>query len=650
MSFARAWWGQLTDLTSQTLRVWWQVLPKILIAWVSGWLVYRVALTLTAPIQETHPWLTVAIFSCGLVTQLAAIIIAIRIAGQPAGLWETLPARAAAIGRDEPLLKVVSLSLLPFVGVYSVFNGINEATYQLFVHGALESSTVLNPQSATTVLDPTTARQRLTIGAVLVASYLLRRGLEAAAECTGRWAFGLGGALVEGFFSVVLIFGGSRMLGDLGIWLRERVFYGWLLEGKDWLLGILASLHIAIPAFLSWLWQAWTLHLWPLITDAMLAPLLWLAVTGLVFGTYTLSAAELWEKGRQDGFAGPWSRRSRRLARLESRGLSASRGSQTVVLEFVEVFVGDLEARIIPFVQSLRHVLRVGLPFMGAFILLYSLVSAIQPLSYLLMRDLIGGNVFAFWFRTQPPLDLLSGMLGEPLRISLLAVAMTMTLTAAQRSEQSAAAPAHQPPSVVRSLTDGRPPIGHVVTALGLTLACILLAGALTKASDSPADTDLRWVAPGETVDILAGQPMRVIGLDSGTWLEIRGTAQPGLVTEAIFLGIDIEMTSRARSIGSIRCELQAPGQDGDPVVVESAVDGQFLTPQLGFTERVRLVFERPVDGLAGSRLHCKPMGFYLAYEPEAVFDLGIDEALQTRLASNATGMVVPEPEFEVAG
>ena len=97
MSFARAWWGQLTDLTSQTLRVWWQVLPKILIAWVSGWLVYRVALTLTAPIQETHPWLTVAIFSCGLVTQLAAIIIAIRIAGQPAGLWETLPARAAAI-------------------------------------------------------------------------------------------------------------------------------------------------------------------------------------------------------------------------------------------------------------------------------------------------------------------------------------------------------------------------------------------------------------------------------------------------------------------------------------------------------------------------------------------------------------------------
>ena len=650
MSFARAWWGQLTDLTSQTLRVWWQVLPKILIAWVSGWLVYRVALTLTAPIQETHPWLTVAIFSCGLVTQLAAIIIAIRIAGQPAGLWETLPARAAAIGRDEPLLKVVSLSLLPFVGVYSVFNGINEATYQLFVHGALESSTVLNPQSATTVLDPTTARQRLTIGAVLVASYLLRRGLEAAAERTGRWAFGLGGALVEGFFSVVLIFGGSRMLGDLGIWLRERVFYGWLLEGKDWLLGILASLHIAIPAFLSWLWQAWTLHLWPLITDAMLAPLLWLAVTGLVFGTYTLSAAELWEKGRQGGFAGPWSRRSRRLARLESRGLSASRGSQTVVLEFVEIFVGDLEARVIPFVQSLRHVLRVGLPFMGAFILLYSLVSAMQPLSYLLMRDLIGGNVFAFWFRVQPPLDLLSGMLGEPLRISLLAVAMTLTLSAVQRSDSSPAAAAHQQAQLaVPPPTRGWPSIGQLVSAIALTLACILAAGALTKVSDSPADTDLRWAAPGETVDLLAGQPMRVTGLDSGTWLEIRGTASPGLVTEAIFLGIDVEMTSRARPVGSIRCELRAAGRDGNPLVVESPVDGHFLTPQLGFTERVRVVFERPVDGLAGSRLHCKPMGFYLAYEPEVVFDLGIDEALQTQLASNAAGMVVPDPQFEVA-
>ena len=88
MSFARAWWGQLTDLTSQTLRVWWQVLPKILIAWVSGWLVYRVALTLTAPIQETHPWLTVAIFSCGLVTQLAGSRAG---AGWSEGLSRTCP-------------------------------------------------------------------------------------------------------------------------------------------------------------------------------------------------------------------------------------------------------------------------------------------------------------------------------------------------------------------------------------------------------------------------------------------------------------------------------------------------------------------------------------------------------------------------------
>ena len=38
-----------------------------------------------------------------------------------------------------------------------------------------------------------------------------------------------------------------------------------------------------------------------------------------------------------------------------------------------------------------------------------------------------------------------------------------------------------------------------------------------------------------------------------------------------------------------------------------------------------------------------------MAYEPEVVFDLGIDEALQTQLASNAAGMVVPDPQFEVA-
>ena len=641
MSFLRAWWSQLTSLISRTLRVWWQVLPKIIIAWVIGWLIYRIALTLTAPIQETHPWLTVVIFSSGLVAQLAAIIVAIRIAGEPAGLWEALPDAAARIGRDEPLVKVVSLALLPFVGVYSVFGGIDEATYQLFIQGALESTTLLNPQSATTVLDPTTARQRWIIAAVLVGSYLMRRGLETAAERTGRWIFGLVGALVEGFFSVVLIFGGSRMLGDLGVWLRDRVFFGWLLDAQDWIVGVLARLHLSIPAFLSALWHAWTQYLWPLINDAMLAPLLWLAATGLVFGTYLLSAAELWETGGERGVHSPLARRSQRLARLESRGLTASQGSRATILELVEIFVGDLEARIIPFVQSLRHVLRVGLPFMGAFILLYSIVSAIQPLLFLGVRGLMGGNVFGFWLRMQPPLGLLSGIIGEPLRISLLAVAMTMTLTPnKQRHDQSALA---QPAPA------GRRTAGRRLVAFVVTLACILAAGAVTGKSGGGADTDLKVAAPGETIEVLKGQPMRVTGVDSGTRLEISGDEQEGLVTEALFLGVDVEMSSFARPIGGIGCQLHAPGDDGELVLVDSPVQDSFVTPQLGFTERIRIVFERPADGLTGSRLHCEPTGFYLAFEPEVVLDLGIDDGLQAELASKTGPMVVPDPVFEVA-
>lgn len=705
MSFVRQWWGQLTNLTGQTVQVWWQVLPKVLIAWVAGWLVYRVALTSTASIQETHPWLTIVIFSTGLVTQLAALIVAIRIAGRPAGLWETLPPQVARLGRDEPLLKVVSVSLLPFVGVYAVFNGINEATYQLFIQGAINSATVLNPQSATTVLDPTTARQRLIIGAVLVISYIVKRALEMLADKFGRSVLGLAGALVEGFFSVVLIFGGSRMLGDLGDWLRDRVFYGWLMDAWEALSGFLVSLHIPIPQVISWSWQLWTEHLWPLFSDAMLAPLLWLAAAGLVFGTYTLSAAELWDKGQQRGVSGALARRHERLARLQARGLSASRGSRAVVLEFIEIFVGDIEDRFIPIIQSLRHVLRVGLPFTGAFILLYAVVGAVKSIVFYGLQSIIGGNVFQFWLVMQPPLDLISGVIGEPLRISLLAVAMTATLKANYHhtparpddlgTDESGAsvqrvgaevAGENRPGSSVKTLQQqnsgrrwqaapapvspglpsavwGTPlanqsgpqaPTDHehstvqLLVAGGVTLACVLAAGFVTETVIPEQNTDLRYASVGERLQLVPGQTMQVTGLDAGTWLQINGDMEPAMVTEALFVSVQFQMTSDTHAIAGLTCKLYTPGPDGDLLLAESPVEDMFSTPQPGFTTHAQVVFERPADQLVGAELHCTPSAFYLAYEPEAVIELGIDEATQAELASKNGTLQVSDPVTEV--
>lgn len=608
---------------SQTWRVWRTALPRLLIVWVTGWLIYQASIELTAPIQETHPWPAVIIFSVGLVCHLACIIIGIRLAGEPAGLWEKLPAAAACVGRDEPLLKVVSISLLPFVGVYAAFGGIEQATYSLYISGALESTAVLNPQSATTLLDPRTAQQRLVIGAVLLGCYLLRRGLEAAADRTGRWLFGLLSALVEGFFSVVLVFGGARMLGDLGAWLRSRVFYGWLLDAGAAVLAWLGEFHLVIPRALASAWEFTATVAWPLLVDALLQPLLWLAVAGLVFGTYTLSVAELWQRADERDALGAQLRRNRWLHRLQQRAVHASSGSRRVMLQFIDAFVSDLEGRVVPFVQSMRHVLRVGLPFVGAYALIYALVSGLQTLAFYIPMKLIGGHSFNFWRQLEPVMELAGGVLAEPLRMSLLAVAMTATLVVNRPA---------------------RPPlaIGRALTAL-VTLASLLAAGGVVWLADWDAQVDSRQVSFGAAGELISGQPMRVTGLSAGRQLSLGGTEYPGLRTDALFLGVMFEAeTTHVRPVRTVECDLWAQLDDGGWARVLPANDRLKATGQLGFTVRGMFVFERPADGLVGSQLRCRPYSFYLFYEPELVFDLGIDQARQAQLGTQDGVLHVP--------
>lgn len=647
----QSWWRHLVTLISQTFRVWWAVLPKVVIAWTTGWLIYQLSIAVTAPVQETYPWPAVIIFSFGLVCQLAAIIVGIRIAGEPAGLWDKLPPAAAQIGREESLVKVVSVSLLPFVGVYAAFGGIQSATYSLFISGALESTVILNPQAATTILDPRTAQQRLVIGAVLVGCYLLRRGLEATADRTGRWFFGLLGALVEGFFSVVLIFGGSRMLGDLGEWLQERVLYGWLLALGDTFMGWLASFHIVIPQILRVGWEFLATDLWPLLSEAMLQPLLWLAVAGLVYGTYTLSVADLWQKAdERDVLSNALIKRNKRLHALQQRSVHASQGSRRVAMEFFEVFVGDLEDRIIPFIQSLRHVLRVGLPFVGAYALLYSVINFLETSSFMVARQIMGGQYFHFWFRVDEGLDLIGGLLSQPLRVSLLAVAMTLTLSVNKKVDAEEAALASDAPGgAIRAPQPRRRMVLYWVPTLAITLASLLAAGGVIRASEAMPSTHQTKVPPGESADIMPGQPMRVVDLGAGQQLEVNDEQPLALRTEALFVGVTIEITSHKREAHSIECTMYSPRADGEWTRTQAAQSRLKTTGQLGYTMRGMYVFERPADGLVGAQLRCQLFAFYISYEPELIFDLGIDEAKQAELAEQTGVLTVPADVEEVA-
>ena len=643
MQILAAWYAHLSDIGSQTFRVWRRVLPKVLIAWTTGWLVHQLTMIATAPLQANHPWLVVILFSFGLVAYLAGIIIGIRIAGEPAGLWDALPASAARIGRDEPLLRVVSISLLPFVGVYSVFGGINEATYSLFIYGARQVSLA---NTATSILDPQTADQRLQVAAVLVVCYLLRRGLEATADRTGSTTLGLIGALVEGFFSVVLVFSGTRMLGDFVYWLRVREVWGWFNEIGSLIAGWLSAINELIPEVIGAVWRFLSGTLWPLFTDGIMAPLLWLAVAGLVFGTYTLSAAELWEQGAQS--SGRLKLASQRIAAIEDRGRHASASSRKVTLEFVEIFVGDLEDRIIPFIQSLRHVVKVGLPFMAAYVLLYSVAAGLSALVLMATRAIVGGQEFEVWFYLLPFTELAGGVLGEPVRLSLLAVAMTLTLSANRERETDDANIASRAPGLVQAAAPRAQRWSRQLLAVLVTIACLLASGAINHTTDTGVGEDLKPVAPGQFGELVPGQFIAMTAVRAGHQISIDGLPQWALSTDHTFLAIDLLSESRTGRTHAIKCALFMPPRDGVGEI-SAILESYLVSPKVGFKVAHTVVFERPSDQLAGAKLHCQPVSLYQSYQPVLVFDLGIDAARETELGAQ-TGVIefVTRPDDEV--
>lgn len=621
-----AWWRVMRGLVRDTMVVWWRVLPQILVFTMVGWFCYQLGLLATRSIQETHPWLTVVVFSTGLVIMLATMVISLRIAGTAAGVWEALPDPIARAGREEPLTRVVSVSLLPFIGIYSVFGGIDEATNTLAVIGAFHSETYAQ-SSAAWVLDPMTARERLVLGAIIVGSYLLRRGLETAHERWDITALGIVGALVEGFFSVVLVFGGSQMLGDLWIWLSERVVAAWWESLVAGVMALLASLHDLVPRVVEQGWAVVSGTIWPLLTDGVLAPLLWLAAAGLVHGSYTLSLAELWDER-----AHRVKESTGRLSHWRERGLSASHGSRAVVLEVTEVFFGDVEDRILPFIQSARYVLRVGWVFLGAYVLAYGLAAAVQPVVEDLGLLSVGGREFIWWSAADPFLTLTGTVLGQPLVVCLLAVALTATINQNRETRRDENAVAEDLPGATRWEPTGGRRLLQGLPVVVVTVASLVAASAVSRV-DLAGEGQIIRVDAGQVGWFTGGQSIEVVGVQAGT---VSGSHEQ-MTSSGVFLAVDVRFTTRVNEMIALRCFLV----DSQGDLIGPVNEPGTMMPEPGFRVTRRYLFERPVDELVDTSLRCSSSIALQSYQPVPVVDLGLDAGRVAELISGASGRVV---------
>ena len=409
MEAVRSLGVSLNHLVTATAVVWWRTLPRLLVVVLLGWLGYRVFAQLAALVVDVSAWLSLLMLSLGFVVRLSTIIVGLRIAGGELRIRNELPLTADD-PRDTSISHLLSITLLPFLGIYAVFDVVTEAANAIqidyYVFGGLTFERPVLAQ-----LNPRGAVAGWVLVGVIVGLYIVRRLIDRWFERTGFRPLGLLAALVEGFFMLIVLMSGRQLLLQVADWVDERAFRVWLDYPSWGLQQVFAGFGVDISAALESIGALWWDVIWPGVTAMVVEPMLWLALAALVFGSQVVSTADLWRRGQPVG------------VELRRRRVEAGDRERRVALEVQEAFFGDLNDKYLPTWQSLRLVFGVGPAFFASFLLCYGVLTTGEELLRRGLYALLGGHPATFWSVAGLPIDLLVTALAEPLRWALLAVA-----------------------------------------------------------------------------------------------------------------------------------------------------------------------------------------------------------------------------------
>ena len=440
--------GDVVILVRDTLAVFVRLLPQIMTVWLLGWLGDALALRVAAIVGDTSGWAAVVVFSASFLFTLVAIVVILRLCGQELGIAALIPRQEGAGGedRDSSLSRLVAVTLLPFLGLYSAFGLVDQqagrlANDQFFRNGAFGGG-----PSVLSAVRGLAEQHPWWMVALLVGLYALRRVVDHLHERSGVGILGILTAVVESFFILVVIFGGFVLLRRPKEWLADRAFLGWFDAAGRALERALSALHLQLPELLHRFAAFVADPVWPMFWTVVSQPIIWLAVAALVYGSQVLSLADLWRRGK------PAAARVVGASRFDRRGdkralrPATPPGVARVGSEVREAFLGDIDDKYLPTFHSLRLVLGAGGAFLGAFVLVYTVVIVAQNSVQRLYLAVLGGHGIDFWYRAGPLLDLVDNLPWEPLRLCLLAVAFRRCLELfQQRTARAAAEPAVRP-------------------------------------------------------------------------------------------------------------------------------------------------------------------------------------------------------------
>ena len=413
------------DLAAGSVSMWVRLWPQLTVIWMAGWLVTELSTRAATQIPLEHVWLAVGVFAIGLLGTLAAIVLMLRVIARALDITSLVPPEEQDDAAEQSVTHVLALTLLPFLGIYAAVNEVAARADQLTALALLQSG-FLADRTILTELNPftSTGKTWFVVG-LIVGTYLVRRAVDLFREKVGwRW-LGVVVTMLEAYFLLVVILSGQHVLERARLWWEGRTVVQWMDELGIAIGGLADRLGIHWPAVLAAIGRFLSEVLWPLTLDALVQPVIWWAVAALVYGSKLISLAELWQKGmdsRASKLAPP---RLRRLRHLQAvRGGSSTRNRlERLWLEFKEAFLSDIDDKYLPTFHSLRLVLRAGVGFLGAYVLVYAVWTVVTMAWTQLVIRLIGGHEVMFWLTWQPLVTLATDGVTEPLRMCLLAIA-----------------------------------------------------------------------------------------------------------------------------------------------------------------------------------------------------------------------------------
>lgn len=403
-------------LTRESFALWRGSLVPLTTLALVGWALQAAAVEVATLLGGQHPWLSILVFSLGVMLNVTALALMLHIL-EPR-LWQLsalrrgerwlrpdarVPARLGGLqGGDLTGARVVALALGPFLAVYALWGLVDDQLRNLFT-----SNVVTHGGYNVDEWSVNLSRWQgyLTIAVI---AWALKVVAERVSERLDLHWPAVIAVLADGIFVFTSTLALVRIASDATAWLTERVAWRWVTTGWREFVSVLPDLRLpfdlTLPAVVvaaaAWFWQT----LLPTIGENLLLPLMWLALAAVVFG---------WREITE--FEAP--------ARLRhSRLLTVRRMASLATI--------DLREKYLPLLRVLGLALRSGPRFVGAYLVLATLVAVGRDAFAYLETTLLGPLPIDLAVLTSPFSELLEVALWTPIAMCVYAAGFDRSLRA----------------------------------------------------------------------------------------------------------------------------------------------------------------------------------------------------------------------------